>query len=430
MLTERDVRELLALRTENKNLDYKQSINWGTAAAEEKGAIVKDVLAMANTQDGGRIVFGVRDGDFEAVGLTEDDFQSFDATRFADFLNRYSDPLFGCGIHKFLIDGGRFAAIEVPEFSEVPIICKADLNDANNRQVLRRGATYIRTERAASEIVSTADAMRDLTNRAIVKRGDQLLRMVERLIKGKPLNLDEDSAREIRAEIAEAEDFIREHLPEEFRNVGHWEVEFYLLPHLRERLPNLASIGTLLEECRVTLRGWYFPHFDREHTSNFNRGVQSYSMSPTGHREGYRAYQSGTFAWKSELWEDSAPDISAGQKVLSFVGVILEITEYFLFAKRYYERFAPDATIHLTIRLTDMLNRMLVSLGEAFLPRGYICRVATVQTETACTVAELVASYEELARKAIRRVYELFNWSDSSDEILKEWQERLANRRF
>jgi hypothetical protein len=56
--------------------------------------------------------------------------------------------------------------------------------------------------------------------------------------------------------------------------------------------------------------------------------------------------------------------------------------------------------------------------------------VATVQTETACTVAELVASYEELARKAIRRVYELFNWSDSSDEILKEWQERLANRRF
>jgi predicted HTH transcriptional regulator len=151
VLTERDVRELLALRTENKNLDYKQSINWGTASAAEKGAIVKDVLAMANTQDGGRIVFGVRDGDFEAVGLTEDDFQSLDATRFADFLNRYSDPLFGCGIHKFVIDGRRFAAIEVPEFSDVPIICKADLNDANNRQVLRRGATYIRTAPVRAE---------------------------------------------------------------------------------------------------------------------------------------------------------------------------------------------------------------------------------------------------------------------------------------
>lgn len=77
-----------------------------------------------------------------------------------------------------------------------------------------------------------------------------------------------------------------------------------------------------------------------------------------------------------------------------------------------------------------MLNRTLVSTGEGVLPRGYICRVPTIQFETACTVAELVASYEELARKTIRHVYELFNWTDSSDDILKQWQERLANRRF
>ena len=115
--------------------------------------MAKDVLAMSNTQDGGTIVFGVRDEDCEAVGLTESDFQSFDATTFADFVNRYADPPVECGIHKFIIGGKRFVAIDVPEFDDVPIICKADLNDASNRQILKCGALYIRTERAASEIV-------------------------------------------------------------------------------------------------------------------------------------------------------------------------------------------------------------------------------------------------------------------------------------
>jgi hypothetical protein len=433
LLTERDVRELLALKTENKNLDYKQSMNWGTATAEQKAAVVKDVLAMANTQDGGRIIFGVRDGDFEAVGLTEEEFESFDPTRFADFLHRYADPLVECEIHKFVVEGRRFVGIAVPEFSDVPIICKADLNDATNRQVLKRGATYVRTDRAASEVVSTSEAMRDLMNRAVVKRGDQLLKMVERLIKGKPVRLDEESAGEIRAEIAEADRFILEHLPGEFREVGHWEVEFYVLPYLRERIAQLGSIPRLLAECQVTLRGWYFPHLDWGHTSNFARGMQSYTITehlPRRYVEGYRAYQSGVFVWKSRYWEDTAADVSEGQKVLSFNGIILGITENFLFAKRYYEKVAPDSAVHLTIRLADTQNRTLVSFDPTISLNRYTCQEPQAQADIECTVAELVASYEELARKAIRRVYELFNWNDSSDEMMRHWQERVLNRRL
>lgn len=191
MLTRSDLRELLAQKTENENLDYKESLNWETATAGKKGAVVKDVLAMSNTQNGGKIVFGVRDEDFEAVGLGESDFHSFDATRFVDFVNRYADPPFGCGIHKFIIDGRRFVAVDVPEFYDVPIICKADLNDATNRQILKRGATYIRTERAASEIVSTAEAMRNLVDRAVVRGGERLLNMFEQLVKGRPVNKQE-----------------------------------------------------------------------------------------------------------------------------------------------------------------------------------------------------------------------------------------------
>lgn len=433
MLTERDVRELLALKSETKNLDYKQSMHWGTATAEIKAEIIKDVLAMANAQDGGRIIFGVRDGDFAEVGMTPEEFESFDSTRFADFLSRYADPLFECGIHKFTIEGTRFVAIEVPEFTDVPIICKADINDRGNRLVLKRGATYIRTDRAASEVVGTADAMRDLMNRAVVKRGDQLLRMVERLIKGKRIGPEEGAAQEIAREVADADRFILDSLPEGFRHSGRWEVEFHVLPYQHERVPDLASVTQLLTASHISLRGWSFPHLDREHTANFARGVQSYTATPglvRRHLEGYRAYQSGVFVWKSEYWEDSRPELQ-GQRALSFVGVILNITEYFLFAKRYFEALAPDGTVCLTVRLTETQDRFLTSLGEAGdLFDVYVCHEPQIQAETICTVAELAASYDEFARKAIRRVYELFNWNDSRDELMRGWQERLVNRRL
>src|SRR6185437_362735 len=128
---------------------------------------------------------------------------------------------------------------------------------------------------------------------------------------------------------------------------------------------------------------------------------------------------------------DTEENVATGHKLLSFVGIILEITEYFLFAKRYYERIAPDATAHLTIRITDTLDRSLASFGGEGVLRGrYTCQIATIQTDFECAVAELTASYEELARKAIRRVFELFNWNDSSDDLIIHWQQQLVNRRL
>jgi HD-GYP domain-containing protein (c-di-GMP phosphodiesterase class II) len=120
------------------------------------------------------------------VGLSEDELSSFDPTRFSDFLNRFADPPLQCDVSKFSVRGARFVVIEVPEFNDVPVICKADLNDARHRLVLKHGATYIRTERAASEIVSTAETMRDLIDRSIVKRGDSFLRMVDRVVASHP----------------------------------------------------------------------------------------------------------------------------------------------------------------------------------------------------------------------------------------------------
>jgi predicted HTH transcriptional regulator len=135
-----EIEHFLQLKSEGKNLDYKQGLNWATCSNDEKAEIVKDILAMSNTQDGGRIIFGVRDNDFEPLGMSDEESASFDQTKINDFLHKYTDPKFTCHVYKRVVDGKKFVIIDVPEFTETPIVCKQDANSSKGgKLILRRG---------------------------------------------------------------------------------------------------------------------------------------------------------------------------------------------------------------------------------------------------------------------------------------------------
>lgn len=171
-VNEEDLKTLLdATKTEPPGLDYKERFNWDTATNDEKAEIVKDLLAMANTKGGGRVVFGVRDADFEPVGLELQEFQSFDQTKVNDFLHRFADPRFSCQVHKLTPDGRRHVVIEVREFSEIPIICKTDYNSSkDHKTILKRGGLYVRTDKGTSEVVSSSEEMHGLIKMAVMKK--------------------------------------------------------------------------------------------------------------------------------------------------------------------------------------------------------------------------------------------------------------------
>src|SRR5207245_2416830 len=86
MLTEDEIRKMIEQKSETKNLDYKESLNWRTSTKDERLGVAKDLLAMANTQDGGRIVFGIRDENCEFIGMPEADWESFDTTTVNEFV--------------------------------------------------------------------------------------------------------------------------------------------------------------------------------------------------------------------------------------------------------------------------------------------------------------------------------------------------------
>src|SRR5579864_9709811 len=149
MLKDSELQELLAQRTETRNLDCKASFNWDAADHDAKCELVKDILAFLNTQDGGLIVIGVRDDTLEPVGMSDADFSSFDATKVNDFLHRYTDPQSSCEVQKLTVNGLKLAVINVVEFKDIPIICKKAANSSkdSSKTILKLGGVYIRTEK-------------------------------------------------------------------------------------------------------------------------------------------------------------------------------------------------------------------------------------------------------------------------------------------
>ena len=186
-MTDADLSILLRSRAETRNLDYKETIHWRETTFDEKIALVKDILAMANTPKGGKIVLGVRDADFEPVGLASEAYESLDQTRTNDFLHRYTDPHFSCQIYKLPLDGRLHVVIQVGEFPAIPITCKQDANSTKDgKLLLRRGCIYIRTEKATSEPISTSDEMRELLEIALTKRENSLISTIQNLVNRQP----------------------------------------------------------------------------------------------------------------------------------------------------------------------------------------------------------------------------------------------------
>lgn len=177
-----EVNVLLNQKKENKNIDYKEMFNWKTSSKELKLGIIKDILAMMNTEGGGKLIFGVSDDTYAFIGLSLSDYQSFDSTNINDLLIPYCDPQYTCEVYKYEIEGKKVAVIDVPEFSDVPVICAKDYHTPQNKHILKKGSIYIRTNKGSSEIINSSRDMRDLIDRAINWRSEHFILKIENLL--------------------------------------------------------------------------------------------------------------------------------------------------------------------------------------------------------------------------------------------------------
>lgn len=426
-----NISEIINLKTETKNIDFKEDLNWNIARSEEKIKLIKDLLAMANTQDGGTIFFGVKDDDYSFIGLSEESFKSLDQTKINDLLQEYSEPIITCQVFKNQYDGKYLAKIEVSEFQEVPIICKKDFH-TSNKQILKEGAIYIRTDKATSEAISSAQDMRDLLRRATIKNGDKLISDIESLIRGKSSkSLTEEVKKNYEKEEKESLIFLKENIGNDIKKYGCWEVVSYPSEYNANRISETLKIKELVEKSEVNLLGWNFPHTDlKSNASNFLNGRQSYTIW-NEFIEGYRAYRSGFFLWQRALVEDTKGFNINGQSVLDFIRTIRYLTEFFLFFKRYYAEL-PINNLQIKISIYNIKDRQIATLNPVLDIREnyYISRVPEVTIEEDIVAIDLKIKFKEIAGKIIKKIFSVFNADDIPDSVINDWQDKILNKKL
>lgn len=213
----------------------------------------------------------------------------------------------------------------------------------------------------------------------------------------------------------------------EYTQKGYWEIT--TAPIEKKNRIELQDLKKILEKSQVRHRGWPFPFMRSEDESILSTCYQSITIGDKVPKyEGFRFYESGLFYWKAAMWENA--EAGYGEKTLSYISANWQITEMLLFIKRIYEEtLSPEDRIHLELRLGGCQGRYLVGdHGERAVYTN--CAEETITIEDNFNCAQIKASWQEFARKYIKRVYAIFGASETSDDSILEKQNKLLKMKM
>ncbi len=160
-----EIEDLIEYPSEERYLEFKGPVSWN---GDIKVKITKSIMAMANLKDGGWIVVGKEeqpDRTFKLVGMSQQEFDSFDPDCVKAFVYGYAEPPVNFVVIKKEVNGKKFVLIKVAEFTELPVICKKSCGE-----IIHSGKIYVRSKGKPESIPVPSDAeMREIIEIAVDK---------------------------------------------------------------------------------------------------------------------------------------------------------------------------------------------------------------------------------------------------------------------
>lgn len=291
-------------------------------------------------------------------------------------------------------------------------------------------------EKLAKDFVAKHGA-KDTINKVVELAKNRAKVLSERLSQGPssptptaPEPVD-DSAERYAPEIRAADDFLYPSIGSKFTHYGGWEVLAYPVGYKPERLGDPRDVKRLVVMSEVRLRGWNLPHTDKDQASYFLKGFQSLTQWQR-YVEGYRAYQSGLFVWKRIFYEDiEGKKDREGKRILSYINLMWEMTEIFVFLKQFYGRLADIKKVHVRLALNGTANRSLVSEDPLVDVRdGHVSREPSIVFEEDIPNDQLQQSPEGVANRLIMRTLLIFGAEDIGSSTVAKWQQKLLTKNF
>jgi hypothetical protein len=426
---------------ESTNIDAKGPMEWD--GGEASAGLTKDILALANSRDGGVIVVGKQEpqpGKFVLAGVSDAQATSFETTKVATWVNNHASPPVNLVSYRQDHQDRTFIVIAVSEFHDVPVICakqyELSVPGKSPKVLLRKGAVYVRTANAESAPLSSVEEMRQLIGLATTKRADQLLAMFQAMLKGRPLLPEKPHEELFQVEQEE----VGAALISEFKGQleqGAWTFLCHPVRHSPTRWEDTNALRAVLERSVVRIRR-EFP------VISYGTHVREWGICNRGYEDAFGLTRSGLFVSTRPFWENSTPfkhrwqpvhdepypDIPAGEWFDFKLNMSLVI-EFFMFLARFAENFEVGEELVYEIVAGPLTGRRLTMEGTTpWLKLIEPCRANFFRRKKVVAVETLRASWEEQCAKTLLGLFELFPGPGISTEAMMQSVEKFKERKL
>ena len=224
---------------------------------------------------------------------------------------------------------------------------------------------------------------------------------------------------------------------EKIKSRGYWKVVIRPNQFRKELIGDISQCLKIVEECRVKLRGWDYPHIGNKSPpysgEDYVESVTDWDL----HKEFWRMYQSGQFLHLfgvHEDWFDEEESLFGHSKyykqvkpwsLLEVIMALYSFTEIYEFASRLSQK-ASFGFLSISITLHGMNGRQLgfFEVGRT-LHAEYVCHVNEISREREMHVETLLGKGKEISLDETLEILKRFNWISPPREILKEDQRKL-----
>lgn len=204
----------------------------------------------------------------------------------------------------------------------------------------------------------------------------------------------------------------------------------------------------VVSASQVRVRGWYFPHIDRNSVRSGRNG--SYVVHETEelgyHLEQWQMYRSGQFLFRMMPWEvpngevqdrmrenarrwDSRRDANEVDGFIEFKMLIYSTTEAYVFAARLAQAAHYDTAVDIQVGLRGVRGWALGSNEfGVHLYGAYIAQDDAALYERSIPLDILIGNPLDLALEATKSLFSQFGWLDADTGMIENWQREIFKR--
>lgn len=228
----------------------------------------------------------------------------------------------------------------------------------------------------------------------------------------------------------------------------NWKIIIRPQKFIEERI-KMKDIESLILKNNIRLRGWDYPHWDKNNNiygSNYVGSFTEFSQI----EELWKYYLSGQFENYFSFWEDKYPDQNLlmnratrslliptfsgkdlkNRKYLEVDSVIYRVAEIFMFSVNLAqaEVLGENIIIEISLNKTEGRTLFIWDTGRE-LHDLYECNTEGVEISRKLSKTELISKNKEIIIKAVEEIFHKFRWVNVSISLLERVLNNFKNKR-